>query len=138
MNYLDLLPSEIMQHINFFIKTSYANSIIKSWRRYYSFKNFILESANFSPYTRSFFDNDYIFIVRSQYTYFYFKQLNKLVTGNESYIYSIYLLYYSLAISIDDYEWVSGSNNNYYSYNKFFCLQTALKFNWNNIMEIIG
>ncbi len=137
MHYLNLMPSEIIQHIYFFIKTSYVSSIIKSWRRYYSFKRFILDSANFSPTTRSLVDNDYVYVVRSPYTYFYFKQLNKLITGNESYFHSIYLLYYFLAISIDDYEWISGAVNHYYSYNKFFCLQTALKFEWGDIIEII-
>lgn len=138
MNYLDFLPSEIIKHIYFFIETHYASSIIKSWRRYYSFKRFIIDSANDSPLTHSFIDNDYVFIVQSPYTYFYFKQLNKLITGNESYLSSIYFLYYRLAISIDDYEWVYGSYNHNYSYNKLFCLDTALKFEWELIIEIIG
>ena len=138
MNYLDLLPDDIIQRIYFFIETSYAYSIIKSWRRYYSFKRFIFYCANSSPITNSIVDNDYVFIVRNPFTYFYFKQLNKLITGNESYLSSIYFLFYTLAISIDDYEWVSGAHNHYYSYNKLFCLETALKFEWEQIIEIIG
>ena len=137
MNYLNLLPCDIIQHIYFYVKTYYASSIIKSWRRYYSFKRFIIDYANDSPVTHSFIDNDYVFIVQSPYTYFYFKQLNKLITGYESYLSSIYFLYYRLAISIDNYEWVSGAHNHYYSYNKFFCLETALKFEWEQIIEII-
>lgn len=141
MNYLDLLPCDIIKRIYFFIETSYAYSIIKSWRRYYSFKRFIFDSANFYPNARSFIDNDYVYalnVVCSPYIYFYFKQLNKLITGNESYFRSIYLLYYYLAISIHDYEWVYGNDNHCYSYNKFFCLQIALKFKWEQIIEIIG
>lgn len=138
MNYFDLLPDDIIQSIYFFIQTSYASSIIKSWRRYYSFKRYIIDYTNFSPTIQSFVDNDYVYVVNSPYTYFYFKQLNKLITGNESYLHSIYWLYYCLAVSIDDYEWVSGYVNHYYSYNKFFCLQIALKFEWRQIIEIIG
>ena len=138
MNYLDSLPSEIIQRIYFFLETSYASSIIQSWRRYYSFKRFIIDYAYDSPVTHSFVDNDYVFIVHSPYTYFYFKQLNKLITGNESYLSYIYFLYYRLAISIDDYEWVYGSYNHNYSYNKLFCLDTALKFEWELIIEIIS
>jgi hypothetical protein len=137
MNYLDLLPSEIILRIYFFVETYYVSSIIKYWRRYYLYKRFILDSANFSPTTHSFVDNDYVYVVCSPYTYFYFKQLTKLITGNESYLHSIYLLYYCLAVSIDDYEWVSGAYNYYYSYNKLFCLETAIKFEWANIIEII-
>ena len=138
MNYLDLLPSEIIQHIYFFIETSYVSSIIKAWRRYYSFKHFIFHYAIYSPITNSIVDNDYVFIVHSPYTYFYFKQLNKLITGNESYLSYIYFIFYTLALSIYDYEWVYGAYNHYYSYNKFLCLQTALKFEWYDIIEIIG
>tara|TARA_Y100000816_G_C26093072_1_gene577946 strand:- start:69 stop:485 length:417 start_codon:yes stop_codon:yes gene_type:complete len=138
MNYLDLLPDDIIQRIYFFLETSYASSIIKSWRRYYSFKCFIINSTNFSPTIPSFVDNDYVYVVRSPYTYFYFKQLNKLITGNESYLDSIYSLYYCLAVSIDDYEWVTGADNFCYSNNKLLCLQTAHKFEWDNIIELFG
>jgi hypothetical protein len=137
MNYFFSLPEDIISHIYFFVKTSYANSIIYSWKRYFFHKKFILNSIYSLPKFYSFIDDDFIYSVVDKYTYFLFKKLYYITTGKESYFFNIYNLFYILAISIDDYEWVSGNDNFYYSYNKFHCISIALKYKWYKILYIL-
>jgi hypothetical protein len=138
MNLFFYLPYDIQSHIYSFVKSSYANYIIHSWKRYLFYKNFIIDSIYSLPKFNSFIDfDDLVFSVVDHYTYFLFKKLYKLTTGNESYFLSIFILFYRLAISIDEYEWISGHDNLYYNYNKFFCISTAIKFKWNYILQIL-
>jgi len=137
MNYFFSLPNDIKSHIFFFVKSSYANSIIFYWRRYIFYKNFIIHSIYSLPKFNSFIDNDLIYSVIFKNTYFFFKKLYRLTTGNESYFSDIYHCFYHLAVSIDDYEWVSGHDNYYYAYNKFHCISIALKFEWNDILQLL-
>lgn len=137
MNYFLSLPNDIKSYIFFLVKSSYANSIIHSWRRYFFYKKFIIDSIYSLPKFHSFIDNRLIYSVAYKITFFFFKKLYILTTGNESYFLSIFNCFYNLAISIDDYEWIYGHDNLYYSYNKFHCISIALKFKWNNILEIL-
>ena len=137
MNYFFSLPNDIKSHIFFFVKSSYANSIIFYWRRYIFYKNFIIHSIYSLPKFNSFIDNDLIYSVIFKNTYFFFKKLYRLTTGNESYFSDIYHCFYLLAVSIDDYEWVYGHDNYYYAYNKFHCISIALKFEWNDILQLL-
>ena len=137
MNYFFSLPNDIKSHIYFFVKSSYAYSIILSWRRYLFYKKFIINSIYSLPKFNSFIDNDLIYSVVFKNTYFFFKKLYRLTTGNESNFFDIYHCFYHLAVSIDDYEWVSGQDNFYYSYNKFFCISIALKFKWYHILQLL-
>ena len=143
MNYFLSLPNDIKSHIYFFIKTSSSNSIISSWRRYISHKKFIIDSIYSLPKFFSFIDNDLIYSVYSKNTYFFFKKLYNITTGNESYLSDIYHCFYLLTVSIDDYEWNSGHewgsghDYYYYSYNKFHCISIALKFEWNDILQLL-
>ena len=113
MNYFFSLPNDIKSHIFFFVKSSYANSIIFYWRRYIFYKNFIIHSIYSLPKFNSFIDNDLIYSVIFKNTYFFFKKLYRLTTGNESYFSDIYHCFYLLTVSIDDYELVSGHDNYY-------------------------
>lgn len=137
MNLFFSLPYDIKSHIYFFVKSSYANSIIFSWRRYLFYKKFIIDSIYSLPKFNSFIDNDFIYSVVNKYTYFFFKKLYRLTTGNEYNFSSIFYCFYLLAVSIDDYEWVSGHDNYYYAYNKFYCISIALKFKWNDILQLL-
>jgi hypothetical protein len=137
MNFFFSLPNDIKSHIFFFIKSSYANSIIFYWRRYIFYKKFIIHSIYSLPKFNSFINNDLIYSVVNKYTHFLFKKLYKLTTGNESYFSNIYNCFYLLAVSIDDYEWISGWDNYYYAYNKFHCISIALKFKWNDILRLL-
>ena len=137
MNYFFSLPDDIQSRIFFFIKISYVNSIIYSWRRYISYKKFIIDSIFSLPKFNSFIDNDLIYSVVLKNTFFFFKKLYIITTGNESYFSDIYHSFYLLAISIDDYEWVYGYYNYYYSYNKYYCISIALKFKWYDILQIL-
>lgn len=138
MNRFYDLPSDIIKHILFFVKTSYCKTIINAWRRYFKYKLFIFNAATLSPVIHSFYDNRLVFIVASKYTHFYFNKLNFLITGREHYFHKIYSLYLKLAHSIYDYEMVSCADNFYYAFNKFFCIQSAFKFNWDEIVHIIS
>tara|TARA_Y100000590_G_C15680014_1_gene999463 strand:+ start:1555 stop:1971 length:417 start_codon:yes stop_codon:yes gene_type:complete len=137
MNYFFSLPNDIKSHIYFFIKTSCANSIISSWRRYIFHKKFIIYSIYSLPKFYSFIDYDLIYSVVFINTYFFFKKLYNITTGNESYFSDIHHCFYLLAISIDDYEWVIGHDNLYYAHNKFYCISIALKFKWNDILQLL-
>lgn len=137
MNYFFSLPNDIKSHIFFFVKSSYVNSIIFYWRRYIFYKNFIIHSIYSLPKFNSFIDNDLIYSVVFKNTYFFFKKLYNITTGNESYFSDIYHCFYHLAVSIDEYEWVSGHDNYYYAYNKFHCISIALKFKWNDILRLL-
>ena len=137
MNYFLSLPNDIKSHIYFFIKTYSANSIISSWRRYIYYKKFTIYSIYSLPKIHSFIDNDLIYSVILKNTYFFFKKLYYITTGNESYFSHIYRCFYLLAVSIDDYEWVSGHDNYYYAYNKFYCISIALKFQWDDILQLL-
>ena len=137
MNYFFSLPYDIKSHIYFFVKSSYANTIIFSWRRYLFYKKFIIDSIYYLPKFNSFIHNGLIFCVLHKPTYFFFKKLYYITTGNESYFSSIINCFYILALSINDYEWVSGDDNFYYAYNKLHCISIALKFKWNNILQLL-
>ena len=134
---LFILPYDIKLHILYFLKISCANSIISSWRRYFYYKKFIIQSINSLPKFYSFIDYDLVLSVISQNTYFLFKKLYNITTGYESYFYDIYHCFYFLAVSIDDYEWTCGNYNLYYSFNKFYCISTAIKFKWDNIYQLL-
>ena len=138
MNLFYSLPIEIQNHVYFFVYSSYTNSIINAWRRYFFYKRFIIHSIDYLPKFFSFIDNDLIFYVCHRKTYFLFKKLFQLTTGNESYLSDIYSLFYNLAVSVDDYEWANGNNDHCYSYNKYHCISIAYKFNWYNILEILN
>ena len=143
MNYFFSLPNDIKFHIYFFVKSSYANYIILSWRRYLFYKKFIIDSIYFLPKLHSYIGNDLIYSVHYKNTYFFFKKLYKLTTGNESYFSDIYHCFYLLAVSIYDYEWngmpawSTCHDNYYYTYNKFHCISIALKFKWNDILQLL-
>ncbi len=137
MNYFFSLPDDIQSHIVLFVKSSYANSIIHSWRRYLFYKNFIIKSIYSLPRFGSFIDSDLLYSVIRKNTYFFFKKLYYITTGNESYLSDIYHCFYLLAVSIDNYEWASGHHNYYYAYNKFHCISIALKFQWYNILQLL-
>lgn len=137
MNYFLSLPDDIKSHIHFFLISSSVNSIIHSWRRYIFYKKFIINSIYSLPKFHSFIGNDLLYSVVFKRTYFFFKNLYKITTGNEYNFSSIYHCFYLLAVSIDDYEWVSGHDNFYYSYNKFICISIALKFKWNDILQLL-
>lgn len=138
MNLFLSLPNDIKSYIYSFVKTHYANSIIFAWKRYISHKLFILYSIHSLPKFVSLFDYDLVYSVDQINTYFYFKKLYYLTTGSESYIYDIYRYFYLLAVSLDDYEWINGNHNFYYSYNKFYCISIALKFKWNDILQLLN
>lgn len=137
MNLFFSLPDDIKSHVYFFVKSSYANFIIHYWRKYLFYKKFILYSIYSLPTFLSYIDNDLIYSVVRKDTYFFFKKLFKLTTGKESHLSYIYHRFYLLAVSIDDYEWDSGHENYYYSYNKFYCISIALKFQWDDILQIL-
>lgn len=139
MNYYELLPPDIILHIDVFVKYSYVNYIIAKWRRYYSYKCFIYYSVKNLPKFRSIFHDFNIYFVNNKHTYFYFKKLKQLITGRETYINSIYLLYYQLARSIDDYEWAwNGYGSRFFHYlNRNICITVANKFKWDSIIELL-
>lgn len=137
MNLFYSLPNDIINHIFSFLKIHYSNFIILHWRRYYHYKKFIINSIYNLPKFNSIINNHLIFSVISKKTFLLFKKLFTIITGNESYFNQIYNAFYTLAISIDDYEWASSYNNYYYSYNKYYCISTAFKYNWNNILIIL-
>lgn len=136
MNLLSL-PTDLKNHIYFFIKTHHANIITRSWRRYFSYKKFIISSIYYLPKILSFIDHDFIFPVYLKNTFFFFKKLFYITTGRESFFYDIYLLFYRLAVSIDDYEWIHDHYNYFYSYNKFYSISIATKFKWHNILKLL-
>jgi len=137
LNFLPL-PNDIISHIVFFVKSACVNSIIVSWRRYIFHKKFIITYIYSLPKFYSFIDdNDLIYSVISEHTYFFIKKLYYITTGNEIFFTNIYYIFYRLAVSIDDYEWVSGADNFYYSFNKYHCISIALKFKWNDILHLL-
>lgn len=137
MNLFFSLSDDIKSLIFFFVKTDFANYIIRSWKRYIYHKKFILYNIDYLPKFISFVDYDFIYSVVLNHTYFFFKKLYYITTGNESYLSDIYHCFYLLAVSIDDYEWVSGHDNYYYAYNKFHCISIALKFQWDDILQLL-
>jgi hypothetical protein len=138
MNYYYSLPDDILIYIQYIIKSYSITKIIKTYKRYIQYKKFIYSQISNSPVLYSIIDNDLIYDVTHPFTYFYFKQFNKIINGRESYFNHIYTSFYVLAVSIDDYEWAYGVDNFYYSFNKFFCTSTAYKFNWGNILHMLS
>ncbi len=134
--YFSFLNDDINLHIHHFIISSYANTIIRSWKRYYLHKCFIIFSITFLPRHHSMYNHSRIFNAANNLTYFYFKIFNSLVTGRESYIHLIYNTYFLLALSISDYEWLLNYNNYIIKRNKDLCILTATKFNWIEILNI--
>lgn len=131
------LPFDINYHILFFVKISSVNYIISFWKRYISYKGYIIHNIQKLPKFNSFFNNDLRFSVVSKSTYFFFNKLFNITTGNESYFYYIHHYFYCLALSIDDYEWVSRFYNKFYYMNKSLCISIATKFKWNHILHLL-
>lgn len=137
MNNFYELPNEIQHKIFYFVKISYVDTIIKAWKRYNNFKKFIIDMAYMSPVCYSCLDGDIMFNVSHAFTKYYFNILNTITTGNESYIHTIYLLFCSLAISINDYEYHYNLDDINYSFNKFYCTSISNKLHWYSILHII-
>lgn len=138
MNYFYDLPSDIRDYILIILKkNSSVNCIIRSWRRYFNYKNFIYYMANQSPVYNSIFDDQLIYDVSHPYTRYYFHLFSNIFTGNESKFSSIYILFYMFAVSINDYELSNNTNNIYYIFNKLYCTHVASEFNWNSILNIL-
>ncbi len=135
--YLYILPIEIINHINYFLLVSYSNIIKKTWRNYLYYKKFLIDHSYTLPSYHSFFLSDIYINICSKKTTFYITKLSKIVTGNESYCKNIWHLYYILANSIFDYEYVSSFPNQYYKINKSSCFHVASKLNWQEIIDII-
>ena len=102
MNYFLSLPNDIKSHIYFFIKTSSANSIISSWRRYISNKKFTIYSIYSLPKIYSFIDNDLIYSVFSKILIFSLKNfiILPLVTNLISLIYIIVFIIWQFQLMI--------------------------------------
>jgi len=137
MNYFYDLPTEIQSYIFSFVNILSVNIIIKAWKRYYDFKQFIINAAYTSPIYHSCLDGEIMFDVSHNYTKYYFNILNNIITGNETYIHNIYLLFYSLALSINDYEYNYDINYLNYSFNKFYLTSVSNKLRWYSILYLI-
>jgi hypothetical protein len=135
--YLSILPMEIILHINYFLHVIYSKIIQKTWRNYLYYKKFLIDYSFVLPSYSSLFYCDIYFNICSKKTTYYFTKLSNIVTGNESYHKNIWHLYYILANSIFDYEYVSGFPNKYYEINKSLCFNIASKLNWSEIIDII-
>ena len=139
-NYYYSLPTEIIQHIQYFVKIHYVNKIKKAWINYISHKLFILDLLYNIIYYPSIINNTSIFNPMSNFTYFYFKKLNNLINGRELYLNDyIKYLYYILALSIDEFQQFNYTTytNYHFQWNLYYCLYNAYKFNWNNIMNFL-
>ena len=133
------LPDDIIYHIDFFIKSSYANTIRNSFIKYMDYKEFIIDSIYDLPLYHSLIDDSHVhFNICSPKTQFFFHKLYIFTHGNESYYDVIENLFYLLACSVDDYEWVSCRENHNYSLNKFYCTSIASKFNIQSIIELLN
>ena len=99
-----------------------ASTIKRYWTKYYTYKGFIIDSVLNLPKYTSLIDQNLVLDVSCIQTYFYFKILRRLTTGNESYFKIICSSFYALALSIDDSDWAYQNQNIYWSYNKFNCL----------------
>jgi hypothetical protein len=137
MNLFYNLPHDIRTYIFNIVKTSYINSIIKAWKRYYSYKTFIFKYASNSPVCISLLDGEFTYDITHPFTHYYFKKFSNIFTGNESNYCSIYILFYTFATSINDYELTNDGNNNFYAFNKLYCTRIAHKFHWNAILHIL-
>ena len=137
MNYFYDLPNEIQSYIFSFVKIISIDIIIKSWKRYYDFKQFIINAAYVSPIYYSSLDGEIMFDVSHGYTKYYFNILNNIITGNETYIHNIYLLFLSSGLSIEDYEYNYDINNVNYSFNKFYLTSVSNKLQWHSILYLI-
>ena len=141
LNYYYSLPDEIILHIQYFVKIHYINKIKKAWNNYISHKLFTLDILYNIIYYPSITSNNSIFNPMTNFTYFYFKKLNNLINGRELYINDyIKYLYYILAISIDEFQQLNYTSytDYYFQWNIFYCLNTAYKFNWNNIIDFLA
>ena len=140
-NYYFDLPYELIAHIQFFLNTSYVKTIIKYYKKYYLHKHFIIDQINLLPTHHSLFtnvNNVMLFNIVSKKTHLYFHKLSKLINGRESYINSIWFLFWKFANSISDYEWVTGYlRNTTYIKNRSICYDTSCKFKWQNIIDIL-
>lgn len=146
-NYYFDLPYELIAHIQFFLNTSYVQTIIKYYKKSFFHKKFIIDQINLLPTHHSLFthvNNVMLYNIIQKKTLIYFTKLSKLINGRESYFEYIKFLFWKLANSISDFEWVTGNDgslfvrNNNYIKNKEICYNTSKKFNWNDIIEIIG
>ena len=135
--YLSILPIEIINLINYFLQGIYSQIIQRKWKNYLCYKKFLIDNSYTLPSYSSFLYNDIYFNICSKKTTYYFTKLSNVVTGNESYNKNIWHLYFVLANSIFDYEYVSGFPNKYYEINKSLCFNVASKFNWQEILDII-
>lgn len=138
MNLFFSLPDDIINYIFFIVKISHSNCIIYHWRKYFFYKKFIIRYIQYSlPKFYSIINNNLIFSVVSKKHYFFYKKLFNITTGNESYLKYIYFCFYHLALSIQDYEWVSCRDNYYYSLNRYMCINITTKHNWNRILDLL-
>ena len=145
-NYYFDLPYELIAHIQFFLNTSYVQTIIKYYKKSFFHKKFIIDQINLLPTHHSFFtnvNNVMLYNIISKKTHLYFHKLSKLINGRESYINYIEFLFWKLANSISDFEWVTGNDgalftrNDNYAENKALCYNTSRKFNWHYIIDIL-
>ena len=136
--FLSILPIEIINLINYFLRDIYSQIIQRKWKNYLYYKNFLIDNSYTLPSYSSFLYNDIYFNICSKKTTYYFTKLSNVVTGNESYNKNIWHLYFILANSVFDYEYVSGFPNKYYEINKSSCLKVASKLNWQEIIDIIN
>ena len=133
------LPDDIIYHIDFFVKSSYANTIRNAFIKYMDYKEFIINYIYYLPLYNSLIVPSHLhFNICSPKTQFYFHKLYILTHGNESYYYVIENLFHLLALSVDDYEWVSCRENQNYSLNKFYCTSIAYKFNIQSILQLLN
>jgi len=139
IQYFYNVPDDIIYHIDFFIKSSYANTIRNAFIKYFDYKKFIIHNIYHLPSYNSFINNSREhFNICSPRTKFFFHKLYILTTGNESYYNHIITLFSILAYSIHDYEWVSYRDNHNYSLNKFYCTYIACKFNIQPIIQLLN
>ena len=137
-NYYYELPNDIILHIQYLLKIyNAAYTIKRCLNKYYTHKCFIINSILNLPKYNSLIDNSLVIDPSSIQTYFYFKILRRLTTGNESYFNIIHCAYYLLALSIDESDWVYAHQNIYTSYNKFNCLTFSIKYQIDEIIRLI-
>lgn len=134
---LSIINKDVFFHIQSFIFNFSANTIRFYWLKFFSYKSFIIDCIFNLPLIHSSFDNDFIYDITHPFTLFFFKKLSKLINGREKSFKLIYYFYYTLALSIDDYEWSNGFFNYSYHFNRIICLSISQFFNWNHIIHIL-
>ena len=132
------LPFDIVYNI-FLIKK--INIIKNFWIKYLSYKKFILNQILCLPKSNFDINNDLLFNVTDYVTFYYFKKLNIIITGRESYFNQLYYCYYNLYLSINNYPFdIDGDFNIqdfYYTFNRYYLINAAFKFKWSSIINNI-